>query len=430
MIDASTTPPAPQPAWRVGILAAAGAVGTSSVVPALPVIADALVLNDAATAAVVSAYVVPYATSTIIAGQLCDDRGPRTVLRIALVLAVVGAAMAATAAQPWVLLTGRAVQGVGGGAATMAAYDVARRAPGGIASTAALLTLGASVGPLLGGLLTRGIGWQAAVALPGVLHVTGLFGLRVPADGGGQRGVDARGLTATAIGATTGAAGLQVAQTAPAPAVVLGVVAVVTLGWAGRRSVIGAGRVPPRQVLVSPDLRRRGALAASIAGTYFASLVLIPVALGRAGFDAVAIGALLVPGAVSGAVSARASERTGAVLGRWTDAAGALVTVVVLATVLLAPPVVAALALVGLAAAYGTVQPRLLAAVAEHVSQGPATAIGTANLLLLLGGGVGSAAVGGLGRSLGGTVLLVLVVVVAGATVRASAVRRPLGGRT
>lgn len=83
-------------------------------------------------------------------------------------------------------------------------------------------------------------------------------------------------------------------------------------------------------MLAEPRLRLRGALTASIAGSWFASLVLVPVALGRVGFSA----------------------------------------------------------------------------------------IGTVNLLLLLGGGVASAMVGGLGRTRGGVVLAVLVALVALATVR------------
>ena len=130
--------------------------------------------------------------------------------------------------------------------------------------------------------------------------------------------------------------------------------------------------------------------------------------------------------AVSGALFARRSDAVARVLGRWTDAAAAVTTVVVLGIILTAPPVAGALALLGLAASYGVVQPRLLAAVAERVQDGPATAIGTANLLLLLGGGIGSAMVGGLGRTMGGIVLLVLVGLVMLATVREAVAMQPL----
>ena len=412
------------PPWRFGILAAAGAVGTSSVAPALNEIAGALSLGEAATAGVVSAYVVPYAASTIIAGQLCDARGPRLVLRVSLVLAVAGAIIAAAAGDAGQLLGGRIVQGIGAGAVTMGAYDVARRAPLGIAKTAAVLTLGASAGPLAGGLAADLVGWQLAVLLPGLLHVTGLVALPTPAVGGAEElGADTLGMTLTGIGAATGASGLQLASDLPATAVVLGGVAVFAFGGAGWRSLRRGGRVPPAPVLAEPGLRLRGALAASIAGTYFASLVLVPVALGRAGFSAIGIGLLLLPPAVSGAVFARRSAAVARVLGRWTDAAAAVTTLLVALVILLAPPVAGALALLGLAAAYGIVQPRLLAVVAERVHDGPATAIGTANLLLLLGGGAGSAMVGGLGRTLGGAVIVVLVGLVAVATLREATAR-------
>ena len=407
------------PPWRFGLIAAAGAVGTSSVAPALNDIADALLLSDAAVAAVLSAYVVPYAAATIIAGQLCDARGPRSVLRVALVLAVLGAVVAATAGDSTQLLVGRIVQGAGAGAVTMGAYDVARRLPAGIAKTAAVLTLGASIGPLAGGLATDLVGWQLALLLPAGLHATGLVLLPAPAEGGAEHlGTDTLGMALTGLGAATGASGLQFASTLPGPATALGVAAVALLGAAGRRAVRGTGRVPPRPLLVEPPLRLRGALAASIAATYFASLVLVPVALGRAGFSAIGIGLLLLPPAVSGALAARHSNAVARVLGPATDAVAALVTLVVAVGVLLAPPVVAALALVGLAAAYGIVQPRLLAVVSSRVDDGPATAIGTANLVLLLGGGIGSAMVGGLGRTVGGATLAVLVALVVAAVVR------------
>ena len=49
-----------------------------------------------------SAYVVPYAAATIVAGQLCDARGPRVVLRVALLLAVIAAAgLVATSGTAW-----------------------------------------------------------------------------------------------------------------------------------------------------------------------------------------------------------------------------------------------------------------------------------------------------------------------------------------
>ena len=415
------------PPWRFGLLAAAGAVGTSSVAPALNDVARALALGEAATAAVVSAYVVPYSAATIIAGQLCDARGPRTVLRVALVLAVAGAVVAAAAGDATQLLVGRVVQGTGAGAVTMAAYDIARRAPLGIAKTAAVLTLGASIGPLAGGLATDLVGWQLAVLLPGLLHATGLLWLPAPAAGGAERlGVDGPGITLTGVGAATGASALQLVSDLPGLAATLGVVAVGSLGAAAIRSLRHGGRVPPAPILVEPPLRLRGALAAAIAATYFASLVLVPVALGRAGASAIGIGLLLLPPAVSGAVFARRSDAVARALGRWTDATAAVTTLAVLVVILVAPPVAGALALLGLAASYGVVQPRLLAVVAERVDDGPATAIGTANLLLLLGGGVGSAIVGGLGLLRGGVVLALLVGLVVVATVREAATHASL----
>jgi MFS family permease len=394
--------------WRFGLLAAGSAAATSTLVPALPSIAADLGLGEAATAGVLSAYIVPYAATVIVAGQVCDLRGPRVVLRWALVLAIIGALGGALATGAGPLLVARAVQGIGCGAVTMAAYDVARRVPGGIPGIAALLTLGASIGPLLGGLLTSFVGWQLAVALPGLLHLTGV-GLRTTDEPGGGRGLDAPGLVLTGAGAMAGAAGLQLARVLPSVALPLGGVGALLLGAALWRVLQRGGRVPPAALVTVPRLRRNAALAMCIAATYFASLVVVPVRLGAAGYDAVAIGALLLPGAVIGATSARRSDRTAAALGRWTEPVAATITLVVLLAIVLLPPVAAALVTTGLAASYGTIQPRLLADIAGEVDDGPATGIGAANLVLLLGGGIGSATIGGLGTARGAVVLGVVI---------------------
>lgn len=425
--------PVMPPPWRLGLLAAAGAIGTSSVAPALNDIVAALDLGEAATAGVLSTYVVVYAAATIVAAQLCDAIGPRRVLRVALALAVAGAVAAAAAADAPVLLAGRAVQGAGAGAVSMVAFDVARRMPGGIARTAAVLTLGASSGPLVGGLASQLVGWQAAVALPALLHLTGLVRLTPPDVGGAPVDrVDARGLVATGLGAALVAAGLQVASLVPGVAAGLAACGGVSLAWAVRRAVRGPGRVPPAPLLVDTVVRRKGLLVATIAAAYFSTLVVVPVALGGVGVSSVGIGLLLLPPAVTGALAARWSASIGSWAGRWTDPVAAAAPVVVLAAVLLAPPVAGALTLVVLAAAYGVVQPPLLAASSELVSDGPATAIGAANLVLLLGGGVGSAMVGGLGATGGGSALLaiglVVLVVVARGAVRAPGTAAAAGG--
>jgi MFS family permease len=401
------------PPWRFGLLAAAGAVGTSSVAPALHDLALGLDVGPGVVAGVMSAYIVSYAAATIVAAQLIDAHGPRRVIRLALLIALVGTLVAGTATGGLALLLGRAVQGIGAGAVTMSAFDVARRTPNGIAATAAVITLGASMGPLVGGIGSQLISWRAAVLLPAVLHLTGFVALRVPSHGGGSHRIDRAGLLATSVGAAAGASGLQLAARLPALAGLLGVVAVGALGWACLRSIRRGGRVPPSVILTRAPLRRRAALAACIAATYFASLVIVPVALGEAGFGALAIGLLLLPPAVSGALSARFSGAIGARLGAWTDPVAAWFTLVVLVVLVAGTPVAAAIAIVVLATAYGMVQPRLLAAVSAAVQDGPATAIGSANLVLLLGGGAGAAAVGGLGEVLGPAVLLVLVGLVA-----------------
>lgn len=163
--------PLPPGAWsRLAACTAAAALlqldGTLITV-ALPSVAHGLGVSNGSTAVVLSAYFIAYALALLPAGSLVDRFGARRLALAGLGLFALGAAAGAVAPSIGLLVVSRVVQGVGAGLVSPAAlagavsgFPAARRG-------AALGIWGASagisnlIGPVLGGLLTVGLGWRA-----------------------------------------------------------------------------------------------------------------------------------------------------------------------------------------------------------------------------------------------------------------------------
>ena len=163
--------PLPPGAWsRLAACTAAAALlqldGTLITV-ALPSVAHGLHVSNGSTAVVLSAYFIAYALALLPAGSLVDRFGARRLALAGLAVFALGAAVGAVAPTMGVLIASRVVQGLGAGLVSPAAlagavsgFPAARRG-------AALGIWGASagvsnlLGPVLGGLLTVGLGWRA-----------------------------------------------------------------------------------------------------------------------------------------------------------------------------------------------------------------------------------------------------------------------------
>src|SRR5882757_2375173 len=161
---------------------------------ALPRMADDLDASFASLQWVIDMYALALAALLMVSGAIADRYGRRRLYVLGLAVfafASLGCALAPNAA---VLITARAVQGVGGAAmfatsAALVAVTYHGRDRGvafgvwGAANGAA-----AAAGPIIGGLLTEGFGWPAIflVNLP-IAVVAILLSLRVlPADGRGH----------------------------------------------------------------------------------------------------------------------------------------------------------------------------------------------------------------------------------------------------
>jgi EmrB/QacA subfamily drug resistance transporter len=175
---------------------------TSIVNVALPSIQADLALSSTGLSWIVNTYVLTFGGLLLLFGRVADLLGRRRMFIAGSVLFTVGTLLAATAANEWVLVAGRVIQGAGAAALSPAAMSLLMlNFPGEHRARAMSLwgaasAVGGATGVLAGGLLVGTFGWPsvflvtvpasvAAVVLArGVLDVTAA---------GTRRGFDAPG---------------------------------------------------------------------------------------------------------------------------------------------------------------------------------------------------------------------------------------------
>jgi MFS family permease len=157
----------------------------SLVLPILPSLATSLHVSMADVSWVVTVNLLSAAVFTPILGSLGDALGRKRVLMITLVLVTAGSVLAAVSHTMWLVLIGRALQGMGFAAMPLAIGIVrsifpVHRVPSSLALLSALTGIGAGAGLLFSGLLTnadvtaQGMFWISAAAT-----AIGLLGVAV-----------------------------------------------------------------------------------------------------------------------------------------------------------------------------------------------------------------------------------------------------------
>jgi MFS family permease len=248
-----------------------------------------------------SAMLISSMVATVLAGGWVDRRGPAKPLLAGLGTFVTGLLIAGLAPQMWVIVVGRAVQGIGAGITMVAIYVVIARAypeqlrPRVFAALATAWVVPSLVGPAIGGVVAEHAHWRwvflglIPLVIPAALMLTPA--LRGLAEDTGSGGPVQRGRVVAALLTAAGAAGvLYAVDHVSLPA---GVAALVALGY-GLPRLLPAGALRLRRG-VPTVVVMRGLLA----GAFFGTDVFIPLALTSLhGFSATEAGVVLTLGAL------------------------------------------------------------------------------------------------------------------------------------
>ena len=424
----------------LGALFGLAGLGSSSAAIALPVLADDLGVSTGVSAWAISLYALMLAVATAVYGRVSDLVGIRGPLLFGVSLMTTGAVVGAFAPEFWVLLGGRLLQGAGAAAVPTLGVAVVSQlytgrvraaALGRIAGVAAAISC---LGPLAGGVVEDLFGWRTVIALPtlGVLLVP-LLWRAVPTSGSGAR-LDIFG--AVLVAAT--AAGLVMVVQSPSTGPVVAMtgslllaLGVPAVAWWVRRRPHG---FLPRSVLHNPVVVRSAVAAAAVPAAWFALLIAVPAVLVDAGWEPWQVGLALVPSAATGLLAPRVAapllSRIGGSSALAVSGLTAAVALVVSAGgAAMSSATLLVLAVVAVTFAFGLGQPALMAVVGDAVDHDVrGVALGLATLMFLVGGGVGSAVVGGLAGPLtmAGSLLLLAAFPLVGLVAIARQIRRSL----
>lgn len=286
-LSASSRAPIRRPGLTLGVIAGALAldVGSLNVInAALPAIGARFALGDATLQWVLGAYSVTFAGFLLLGGKLADVFGRRRTFAAGVGLFTLGAAGGMLAPNPVVLIVARAVQGIGAALSGPAALALLSEVfPEGAKRNrafgvyAAVGSVSASSGLVLGGVLTQVLGWRSVFAASVVLGVLVLLPVRaaLPADVRRPHPLDVPGAAAVTVGLVLVVFGVSRGQEAgwtDAGVLVSLAVAVVSLVafvvWERRTS---APLVPP--AILRPASVRAGTLTAAVAYTTVVGLL-------------------------------------------------------------------------------------------------------------------------------------------------------------
>jgi MFS family permease len=407
----------------IGLLFGFAGLGSSSVAIALPTIDSSFGVSTGVGAWTISLYALMLAVATAVYGRVSDLVGIRLPLLVGVGLMATGAVAGALAPDFGLLLAARMVQGAGAAAVPTLGVAIVSgrfsgsgraRALGQVAGFAAAVSC---VGPLAGGTVEQLLGWRAVIALPVLGLVLVPFLLRaMPRHGSGAR-LDLVGAALVALTATGVVLLVQSPATGPVVAAAGGALALLgapaVAAWVRRRP----NGFLPVSVIRNPVVVRSAVAAAAVPAAWFALLIAVPAVLVAQGWEPWQVGVALLPSAVSALAAPRLA---GPMLNRFGPSR-ALAVAAAIATLSLGlaawgaatgSAVLLVVAVVGVTFAFGQGQPALMEATGDAVSDDVrGVALGVATLFFLVGGGLGSAAVAGLGDVLGLPWALVLLAV-------------------
>ncbi|WP_263053836.1 MFS transporter [Streptomyces avicenniae] len=303
----------------------------SIVTVALPAIRDDLGFGEAGLSWTVNAYLIPFGGLLLLAGRLGDLLGRRRMFLYGTALFTAASALAGAATSPAALLAGRFLQGVGSAMATAVSLGILVslfREPGergrAIAAFSFTGAVGASLGQVLGGVLTEAVGWHWIffINLPIGAAVLALAVRAVPADRGSglAAGADLIGALLITAGLMLGiltlvetdSQGWTSTRTLSTGAVAVALLAAFFARQATARTPLLPLRLFRSRVLVGANVTQMLMVAAMFSFQIVLALHLQTVLdLGAAGTGFAMLPAAAVIGVASLGASARLSARFG-----------------------------------------------------------------------------------------------------------------------
>ena len=399
-------------ALLLGLLIALTVIGSSAVTVAVPVVRADLGLDVSAAAWIFAVFSLCFAVATALFGRIADVVGLRTPLVVGVCLMAAGSAIVGLAPGFPAILAGRVIQGLGAGAVPVLANGIVAARWSGRARSELFGTLMAVVsvvsgsGPVIGGTVEALLGWRWVFALPalGLLLILPIARIAPTRRHGGD--LDVVGAVATSV-TVAGLLGLIQAPTA-GPAV--GAVGAVLMAVGAPLAVLRVRARPagflPLAVLRNAQVMRAAFSGLALLAAYFGMLLAAPELLsGSRGLAPVQIGVVLLPAAAAGAVASRWAGHAGPRLGHFRTArvaAAAGVTGLAIGALVPGSTITVVLGLAGAAIAFGAGQ----AVLVDHVSvvsppELLGSSLGVFNLVVFLGGSIGTALVGGLSGVVG-----------------------------
>lgn len=268
------------------------------------------------------AFAGPLATGVIgmvAAGNWSDRRGPVGPLYASVALFVVGLLIAGTAGSMAVLVAGRLVQGLGGGAMTVALYVVVARVyppvlhPKIFAAFSAAWVIPSLVGPFAAGIVAQAASWHwvflgvVGLVVPALLMIVpALRGLRGAPEGSSDPGRWSYGRLAWAALAALAVLGLNLSAQVPGAGAFLAAAAVV-IALVAVRPLVPRGTLLARRGLPSVILAR-----GLVSAAFFGAEVYLPYLLvERYAFSPTFAGLTLTGGALAWAGASAVQGRMG-----------------------------------------------------------------------------------------------------------------------
>ncbi|XVQ11745.1 MFS transporter [Spirillospora sp. CA-255316] len=331
-------PPAPRSRWLALAVLCAGMLmiilDGSIVTVALPAIQSDLGFTPSALTWTINAYTIAFGGLLLLGGRLGDLAGRRRVFVAGLALFTLASALCGLAVNPETLIAARFLQGVGGALASAVSLgmivtlftDPAERARaiGAFAFTGAA---GASIGQVLGGVLTDALSWHWNFYINVPIGLAAIaLSLRVLANdrGPGLRGgTDALGAVLATGGVMLGVyaiVGAEHAGWASARTLGLGAVSLLLIAAFAARQATAARPLLPLRILRSRNVAGANLVQFLAVGAMFGFQVHIALYMQQVlGYGATATGLAMLPAAVmigglslglSARLIARFGERT------------------------------------------------------------------------------------------------------------------------